>query len=72
MVDLWEYLMKFQDEYNLPANYQYLDDDDLKNLRIYLKCMNPVVQASKLFEGDQYPTASSVIPFIDQVIFWMG
>ena len=30
--------------------------------------MKPIVEVSKLFEGDEFPTASCVIPFMDQVI----
>ena len=67
VVLLWEYVMKFQEDYDLPDSFDYLDDDDKEDLETYLACMNTVVEASKLFEGDQYPTASSIIPFLDQV-----
>ena len=67
VVLLWEYVMKFQEDYDLPDSFDYLDDDDKEDLETYLACMNTVVEASKLFEGDQYPTASYVIPFLDQV-----
>ena len=31
------------------------------------KCIGIPVQAAKIFEGERYPTASSVIPFLDTV-----
>ena len=32
MVLLWEYVMKFQEDYDLPDSFDYLDDDDKKDL----------------------------------------
>jgi hypothetical protein len=64
---LWNHIGAFQDSYeNIPGGTLFLDKD-WHNLRIYVSSMKTLSDASDLLEGETYPTASSVIPFLDQV-----
>ena len=45
----------------------FLDEDDWKNLSIYVTAVKVISDASDVLEGRDYPTGSSVIPFLDQI-----
>ena len=57
---------RFQQEEDLPYDL-LLDEDDWKNLSIYVTAVKVISDASDVLEGRDYPTGSSVIPFIDQI-----
>jgi hypothetical protein len=42
-------------------------DRDWEYIDVYLKVVGPFDAASKLLGGDTYPSASMVIPMLDQV-----
>ena len=44
-----------------------LDDDEWHFLEVYKDALKLVVKASEILEGRDYPTASSVIPFLDTI-----
>ena len=44
-----------------------MDEFDWRNLEIYVASLQTLSDASDLLEGESYNTASSVIPFLDQV-----
>lgn len=60
-VDQWQLV------WNTPDTLSLLDEDDWRSLQLYLDTVNPFVEAVKLFSGEKYPTAPSVIPFLDEV-----
>jgi hypothetical protein len=67
MLLLKVHVEKFQDDYEgMPVDL-VLDPDDWHNLSIYVTSLKTLSDASDLLEGQNYPTASSVIPFLDQV-----
>ena len=45
-----------------------LDDEDFERLSSYVKCVKPFTSLSKFLGGEKYPTASSVIPALDQIL----
>jgi hypothetical protein len=57
----------FQDNYADFQDELRLEEDDWKNLKIYVTSIKTLADSSDLLEGDTYPTATSVIPFLDQV-----
>lgn len=44
-----------------------LEEDDWKNLSVYVSAVKVISDASDVLEGRDYPTGSSVIPFLDQI-----
>ena len=44
-----------------------LDQHDWHNIEIYVASLQTLSDASDLLEGESYNTASSVIPYLDQV-----
>jgi hypothetical protein len=58
---------RFQEEYPGVKRDEILDEEDWKNIRVYVASLQTLSNASDLLEGDTYPTASSVIPYLDQV-----
>ena len=44
-----------------------IDEEDWNMILAYENALRPLVEASKILEGELYPTASSVIPFLDNV-----
>lgn len=44
-----------------------LEDDDWTNLSVYVTAVKVISDASDVLEGRDYPTGSSVIPFLDQI-----
>lgn len=66
------HVQKFQDEQGFDDSLA-LDEDDWNNLTIYFNSLKSMAENSDMLEGQNYPCASSVIPFIDQVginILW--
>lgn len=57
----------WQEEYPIPDTLGLIDDDDWKSLKVYVVAVEPFVKASRLLGGENYPTASSVIPFLDEI-----
>jgi hypothetical protein len=49
------------------ADDTIMDIWDWRQLAIYVKSLQALSDASDILEGESYPTASSVIPFLDQV-----
>ena len=61
------HIEKFQDDQvGLDVSLCF-DEDDWQNLKIYFNTLKLLSDNSDILEGQNYPTASSVIPFIDQV-----
>ena len=61
------HIEKFQDDQvDLDVSLCF-DEDDWQNLKIYCNTLKFLSDNSNILEGQNYPTASSVIPFIDQV-----
>ena len=58
LLELKVYVEKFQEENNIK--------EDWHNLKIYYNSLKTLSDASDLLEGQTYPTASWVIPFLDQ------
>jgi hypothetical protein len=44
-----------------------INDRDWNNMKIYVHTLESLSSASDILEGETYPTASSVIPFLDHV-----
>ena len=69
MLLLKSHVIKFQDKNEgVDASLQ-LDEDDWRGLSIYYNSLKSLADNSDMLEGQNYPTASSVIPFLDQVCF---
>ena len=49
-----------------------LDEDDWHNIAIYVNSIKTLSHVSDLLEGETYPTASNVIPYLDQVFMELG
>ena len=49
-----------------------LDEDDWHNIAIYINSIKTLSHVSDLLEGETYPTASNVIPYLDQVFMELG
>lgn len=67
------HVQKFQEDQEGFDDSLCFDEDDWKNLTIYFNSLKTLADNSDMLEGQNYPTASSVIPFIDQVgihILW--
>ena len=45
-----------------------LTDRDWDNIVIYVSSLKTLSDASKILEGQKYPTALSVIPYLDQIM----
>ena len=46
---------------------------DIKILfQVYQNSVEPIAEAAKLLEGELFPTASCVIPFLDQIFTDLG
>jgi hypothetical protein len=58
---------RFQEEYEGISEDSILQPEDWHNLSIYVTTIQTLSDASDLLEGETYPTASSVIPYLDQV-----
>ena len=57
----------FFEQFDTPAALEELEEEDWEMLKIYIDAIDPIVKASRLLGGEKYPTASSVIPFLDEV-----
>lgn len=65
---LRHHVEKFQEDYvDMPAEL-VLQPEDWHNLSIYVRSVKALSDASTIFEGDTYPSASLVIPYLDQVL----
>ena len=53
---------------NLPEKVKALEFYEWDSLKVYRDSMELVVKASTMLEGRDYPTASSVIPFLDTIV----
>ena len=67
-LELKDTVIQFYDNFDIPDRIVRMDDDDWHLLLVYENAMRMVVEAAKVLEGELYPTASSVIPFLDTVI----
>ena len=56
----------FQDV-EVPPTVDQFNESDWELLLVYENSMKSIVEAAKVLEGELYPTASSVIPFLDTV-----
>ena len=61
------YVEKYQQDFEEFPDQLVLEDKDWKNLSIYVTAVKIVSDASDVLEGRDYPTGSSVIPFLDQI-----
>ena len=67
-VELKEAVTLFFENYDRMPDYCIqLDDDEWHFLEVYKDALKLVVKASEILEGRDYPTASSVIPFLDTI-----
>ena len=62
---------RFQ-EINEDPEDEPLDEDDWHNIAIYVNSIKTLSHASDLLEGETYPTASNVIPYLDTVFMELG
>ena len=62
------HVITFQENYDGGVVDNVLLDEDFRNISIYVSSLKTVSAASDLLEGETYPTAPSVIPFLDQVL----
>ena len=62
---------RFQ-EINEDPEDEPLDEDDWHNIKIYVNSIQTLSLASDLLEGESYPTASNVIPYLDTVFMELG
>lgn len=60
------------EEYDSPPSVSELDEEDWNYLLAYENALAPVVEAAKLLAGELYPTESSLIPFLDQILIDLG
>ena len=60
-------VIKFQEDFATPERLEEIEDKDWDQIEEYIDAIKPFVTASKLLGGENYPTASSVIPFLDEV-----
>ena len=67
-LELKDTVIQFYDNYDTPIHIVRMEDDDWHLLLVYENAMRKVVEVAKVLEGELYPTASSVIPFLDTVI----
>jgi hypothetical protein len=56
----------FEEEYDKP-DYIYINEEDWECMAIYVEAIEPFVKASRLLGGENYPSAGSTIPFLDEV-----
>jgi len=64
---LREHIDTFFDTFDIPATLDKIEEDDWQLLLVYENALKRVVDSAKLLEGELYPTASSVIPFLDTI-----
>ena len=62
---------RFQ-EMNEDPEDEPLGEDDWHNIKIYVNSIQTLSHASDLLEGETYPTASNVIPYLDTVFMELG
>ena len=67
ILELKEPIEIFFDKYNVPDYLERLEGEDWHMLLVYDNAMQVIVESSKILEGEMYPTASSVIPFLDNI-----
>ena len=68
---LRNHVERFQ-EMNEDPEVEPLDEDDWHNIKIYVNSIQTLSHASDLLEGETYPTASNVIPYLDTVFMELG
>ena len=68
---LKEYIDVFLDNYEGEA-LEVIDENDWTLILTYENALRTLVEAAKVLEGELYPTASSVIPFLDTVFYELG
>ena len=64
---LKNHVEKFQDTYNGIKDDEVLTEEDWHNMLVYITSLKTLSEASALLEGQSYPTAPAVIPYLDQV-----
>ena len=67
LILLRPHVERFMDEYQKMPEHCILDSEDWENLNIYVTSLKTLANASSVMEGQKYPTASTVIPYLDQV-----
>ena len=64
---LKDHITTFFEDFDIPDSLDRIEEEDWEMILVYENAMKYIVQAAKVFEGELYPTASSVIPFLDAV-----
>ena len=64
---LKEHISTFYSEFQIPDTLDSIEQYDWHMIEVYENALAFLVEAAKMFEGERYPTASSVIPFLDTV-----
>ena len=67
LILLRPHVERFMDKYQKIPEHCILDSADWENINIYVTSLNTLAKASSVMEGQKYPTASTVIPYLDQV-----
>ena len=68
-VELREAIELFCSSYDrLPIYIEALESYEWDTLKVYRDSMELIVKAATILEGRDYPTASSVIPFLDTIV----
>ena len=57
----------FFERFDTPVTLESIDEEDWDLLKVCIEAVEPMVTAPRLLGGEKYPTASSVIPFLDEV-----
>ena len=65
---LKDHINTYFEEFETPDTLDPIEEYDWEMIEVYENAMRSLVQAAKMFEGELYPTASSVIPFLDAVL----
>ena len=61
---LKDHINTFFEEFETPDTLDPIEEYDWEMIVVYENAMRILVEAGKMFEGELYPTASSVIPFL--------
>ena len=66
-----DHINTYFEDFQTPETLDPIEDYDWELIEAYENAMRSLVQAAKMFEGELYPTASSV-PFLDTVFEDLG
>ena len=65
---LKDHIDVFFDTYDIPLTLEKIEDEDWHLILVYENAMKNISEAAGVLEGELYPTASCVIPFLDIIV----